>query len=250
MTTDDRSVGLEIRVGLAVIGVLTVVLSWAVARRLLRTSDAPPAAIESDRPFTTVIPPPAPEPQPMILPRSDRYTGPATFIEPRPLTPIEPAAEGTATPPDLQPSLLPALPEANHPGQATGIKAQRPGVANPLRGHADAVRSDRPAAAAGRVGTPAETIQRTAGVTPSRLPPAIPGKPEVLPLNHTSLRPGEKYLVEEGDTLAIIAQFELGDANRWPEILYLNRELLKRADAPPRPGTWIVLPAAMASGGR
>jgi nucleoid-associated protein YgaU len=38
------------------------------------------------------------------------------------------------------------------------------------------------------------------------------------------------YTVQSGDTLSGIAQRELGDASRWPEILERNREVLSNLD--------------------
>ena len=38
------------------------------------------------------------------------------------------------------------------------------------------------------------------------------------------------YIVRRGDTLSGIAQRELGDASRWPEIFERNREVLSNPD--------------------
>jgi nucleoid-associated protein YgaU len=38
------------------------------------------------------------------------------------------------------------------------------------------------------------------------------------------------YTVQSGDTLSGIAQQQLGDASRWPEIFERNREVLSNPD--------------------
>ena len=38
------------------------------------------------------------------------------------------------------------------------------------------------------------------------------------------------YVVERGDTLSGIAEHRLGDADRWPEIFELNRDLIRDPD--------------------
>jgi LysM repeat protein len=38
---------------------------------------------------------------------------------------------------------------------------------------------------------------------------------------------GPSYTVQPGDTLSGIAEEQLGDANRWPEIFVLNRGIIR-----------------------
>jgi nucleoid-associated protein YgaU len=38
------------------------------------------------------------------------------------------------------------------------------------------------------------------------------------------------YVIQPGDTLSSIAQAQLGDANRWPDIFNLNREVISNPD--------------------
>src|SRR5690606_34850617 len=68
-----------------------------------------------------------------------------------------------------------------------------------------------------------------------------PGTPQVSTVSH--LRAGRSYVVEEGDSLYTIARYELGDAQRWPEIFQLNRAVLSDDIDFLRPGTQLVLPA-------
>jgi nucleoid-associated protein YgaU len=69
-----------------------------------------------------------------------------------------------------------------------------------------------------------------------------PGQVLTLP-GDTPMRPRPRiYIVRPGDTLSEIAERELGDAGRWPEIFELNREVI---DDPDRifPDQALVLPA-------
>ncbi len=50
------------------------------------------------------------------------------------------------------------------------------------------------------------------------------------------------YMVQQGDTLSGIAEQQLGDADRWPEIFELNSALVSDADEI-SPGEVLVLPA-------
>ena len=54
---------------------------------------------------------------------------------------------------------------------------------------------------------------------------------------------GASYTVRSGDTLSRIAQRQLGDAGRWPEIFVLNRGILTDPDKIV-PGQVLVLPGA------
>ena len=49
------------------------------------------------------------------------------------------------------------------------------------------------------------------------------------------------YTVQRGDTLSSIAEEQLGDASRWPEIFVLNRHILSDPDEI-RPGQELSLP--------
>ena len=51
------------------------------------------------------------------------------------------------------------------------------------------------------------------------------------------------HLVESGETLSGIAEHELGDATRWPEIFDLNRPLIDDPDKI-HPGQVLALPGA------
>ena len=70
--------------------------------------------------------------------------------------------------------------------------------------------------------------------------------PEIIPTNYESLRPGKKYQVRQGDTLQSIAKRQLKNAERWPEIYYLNKDFLGRSAAKQtrlKVEAWLVLPA-------
>lgn len=51
------------------------------------------------------------------------------------------------------------------------------------------------------------------------------------------------HLVASGETLSRIAEEELGEANRWPEVFDLNRELVADPDKI-HPGQVLALPSA------
>jgi nucleoid-associated protein YgaU len=54
---------------------------------------------------------------------------------------------------------------------------------------------------------------------------------QVLTLPATPLQPPPKlYKVRRGDTLSKVAEQQLGDANRWPEIFQLNRDIISDPD--------------------
>jgi len=54
---------------------------------------------------------------------------------------------------------------------------------------------------------------------------------------------GASYTVQPGDTLSGIAQKQLGDANRWPEIFVLNRGIIGDPNRI-KPGQVLALPGA------
>ena len=57
-----------------------------------------------------------------------------------------------------------------------------------------------------------------------------PGQVLTLPVDTPTQPPPRLYIARRGDTLSGIAQRELGDASRWPEILERNREVLSNPD--------------------
>ena len=57
-----------------------------------------------------------------------------------------------------------------------------------------------------------------------------PGQVLTLPADTPTQPPARLYIVRRGDTLSGIAQRELGDASRWPEIFERNREVLSNPD--------------------
>jgi hypothetical protein len=231
MTSEERQVSREIRIGLALIGVLVVALSWAVARRFLGGPEAPPAALGNHVPGAASGGPQSPQRQPMVLPRSNRYTGPGAFVEPQPLSPPEGVEAGGSPLPDPRPSLLPTLPPSVDPDFIPPEASPWNSVGEPLDDEPETGRGSQPPASDDVLAAQSRAVQfvqPAAGTTPGAALAGGPGRP---------------YLVEEGDTPAIIARFELGDASRWPEIFAQNRDSLEHADQPLRPGTWIILPA-------
>lgn len=80
-----------------------------------------------------------------------------------------------------------------------------------------------------------DSILRMSGWTPS-LPSAQPGTFELADLlRFAGVLPGsalplQTYIVRSGDTLSSIAQQQLGDASRWPEIFLLNRASIRHPD--------------------
>jgi nucleoid-associated protein YgaU len=90
-----------------------------------------------------------------------------------------------------------------------------------------------------------DSILRTPGWTPS-LPGAKPGKFELADLlRFAGVLPDatqpRTYTVKPGDTLSGIAQQQLGDADRWPEIFVLNRASIRDPDLI-SPGQVLILP--------
>ena len=90
-----------------------------------------------------------------------------------------------------------------------------------------------------------DSILRTPGWTPS-LPSAEPGKFELADLLRFAgvlpdATPPRTYTVKPGDTLSGIAQDQLGDADRWPEIFVLNRASIRNPDLI-FPGQVLILP--------
>jgi nucleoid-associated protein YgaU len=57
-----------------------------------------------------------------------------------------------------------------------------------------------------------------------------PGQALTLPVDTPTQPPPRLYIVRRGDTLSGIAQRELGDASRWPEIFERNREVISNPD--------------------
>jgi nucleoid-associated protein YgaU len=68
-----------------------------------------------------------------------------------------------------------------------------------------------------------------------------PGQVLVLPGATPMQPPPRLYTVRSGDTLSGIAQRQLGDADRWPEIFELNGEVISDPDRI-SPGQVLVLP--------
>jgi nucleoid-associated protein YgaU len=91
-----------------------------------------------------------------------------------------------------------------------------------------------------------DSILRSAGWTPS-LPSAAPGHFELADLLRFAgvlpdAPPPQTYKVQPGDTLSGIAQEQLGDADRWPEIFVLNRAIIRDPDRI-FPGQILMLPS-------
>ena len=57
-----------------------------------------------------------------------------------------------------------------------------------------------------------------------------PGQVLTLPGDAPMQPPPRLYIVRRGDTLSGIAQRELGNANRWPEIFERNRDVISDPD--------------------
>jgi hypothetical protein len=90
-----------------------------------------------------------------------------------------------------------------------------------------------------------DSILRLPGWTPS-LPGAQPGTFELADLLRfagvlPNATPARTHVVQPGDTLSGIAQQELGDAGRWPEIFALNRGVINNPDVIV-PGQVLLLP--------
>jgi nucleoid-associated protein YgaU len=91
-----------------------------------------------------------------------------------------------------------------------------------------------------------DSILNTPGWVPS-LPAAQPGRFELADLLRFAKVVGggprpQTYKVKRGDTLSGIADKQLGDANRWPEIFVLNRATIRHRDRI-TPGQIFTLPA-------
>ncbi|WP_214366861.1 LysM peptidoglycan-binding domain-containing protein [Pseudonocardia sp. H11422] len=101
----------------------------------------------------------------------------------------------------------------------------------------------------GLVRRSADSILRTPGWTAS-LPALKPGTFELADLlRFARVLPGgaptHSYVVQAGDTLSKIAQEQLGDATRWPEIFALNRNIIRHPDRI-FPGQTLILPTGPA----
>jgi nucleoid-associated protein YgaU len=70
----------------------------------------------------------------------------------------------------------------------------------------------------------------------------FPGQVLILPGDTPMQPPPRIYIVQPGDALSAIAQDELGDADRWPEIFALNRDVISNPDRI-FPGQVLVLPS-------
>lgn len=75
-------------------------------------------------------------------------------------------------------------------------------------------------------------------VPPGGVADSIPLKPAATSAAST----GKTYIVAQGDSFYVIARDQLGDANRWPELLKLNTELVKGDPKKLRPGQVLRLP--------
>jgi nucleoid-associated protein YgaU len=69
----------------------------------------------------------------------------------------------------------------------------------------------------------------------------FPGQVLTLPSDPAGPTP-VLYTVRRGDTLSAIAKRQLGDADRWPEIFDLNRDVIEDPDRI-FPGQVLVLPS-------
>jgi nucleoid-associated protein YgaU len=69
----------------------------------------------------------------------------------------------------------------------------------------------------------------------------VPGQVLLLPGDTPMHPPPRLYTVRSGDSLSGIAQQQLGEASRWPEIFDLNREVITDPDRI-FPGQVLVLP--------
>ncbi|HTE69456.1 MAG TPA: LysM peptidoglycan-binding domain-containing protein [Actinomycetes bacterium] len=92
-----------------------------------------------------------------------------------------------------------------------------------------------------------DSILRSSGWVPS-LPAARPGHFELADLLRFAKvvgggTPPKTYKVKRGDTLSGIAQKQLSDLNRWPEIFVLNRAKIRHRDRI-TPGQVFTLPGA------
>jgi nucleoid-associated protein YgaU len=82
-----------------------------------------------------------------------------------------------------------------------------------------------------------DSILTQPGWTPY-LPSATPGTFELADLLHLAgvlggdraPEPPRTYTVRSGDTLSGIAESQLGDADRWPQIFVLNRDIIRHPD--------------------
>jgi nucleoid-associated protein YgaU len=67
---------------------------------------------------------------------------------------------------------------------------------------------------------------------------------QILTLPTTPMQPPPKlYKVRRGDTLSGIVEQQLGDANRWPEIFRLNRDIISDPDRITPGQVLVILPS-------
>jgi Animal haem peroxidase/LysM domain len=94
-----------------------------------------------------------------------------------------------------------------------------------------------------------DSVLRTPGWRPS-LPSLVPGRFELADLlRFAKVLPGgadvRTHSVVAGESLSAIAQAELGDSSRWPEIFAANRTIIRRFDLI-SPGMRLILPTGPA----
>jgi nucleoid-associated protein YgaU len=78
---------------------------------------------------------------------------------------------------------------------------------------------------------------------PNPPPRPDPHRPDPHPAGHANAAPPKLYKVRRGDTLSGIAEQQLGDANRWPEIFRLNRDIISDPDRITPGQVLVILPS-------
>lgn len=104
------------------------------------------------------------------------------------------------------------------------IVAANPGITDPLE-------NLRPGSALVIVG-PVDTGAPTSAHKVAQPPvlPMVVAEAEASTLSATSGTPTDNYVVQPGDTLWKLAEQRLGDGNRYPELVELNRTIIRDAD--------------------